>query len=493
MFLDPICYTSTTYLRVGMPICRGIYIPCHVGKEAGSMLARSYPQSQKHVGLVGHNKWDQRRQTDMGQTGKMRRGGCVMVWLLFLCIVLCIYVVFYRVKKEKSNKVLIVLGGNIGDGLLNAPALKALVSHYESVGKEVYCFCIKPVKAIYKRMPELNKIKYMDEEYGIYMPMTLNKTIETFSDAVQISSEMAQVRRSLSGVSFDCVIGFMYRNLKATLLLLGRRGKENYFLDPMPCGKSIPFKCLRAFISRFCYMEMDDEDIQKTEHIKLFLQRIGIKDYETRIPYIPERPKHEKFIYPNGADYITISVDSSVAQRRWPVESFIALINIMLEKYDYTIVLTGTNVTQEISDKYSRAFDNNSRVISYIGILTLDNWIELLRNSRFHIGVDSGPIHVAAAVGTKAFCLVGVYDGNRYFPYKMDKEVQGVSVPETIYGKDVESLRCRGCVSVSGIGSGNKECLDRCKQGQPCVCLEKITVDDVMFAIEKARRDGAIQ
>ncbi len=408
------------------------------------------------------------------------------IYAFFLYIILSVHIITCRKKKVYNNKILVIQCGSIGDGLLNAPALEALQSYCEKMGKELYCFCANPVKTIYKMIPELKKIKYIDEEYGIDISFK-TMTKPTLSD-------VNKIRHSIFHGSFERVIGLMCRNRKMSFLFLGMRGRENYYLDPLKAKNTFVYKLTYRFMSLFSEIMTDGEDVPRVEHVRDFLKSIGIDNYKTRVPYIPTQRGNARSVISECTNYITISIDSSCTQRRWPEESFISLIDLLLKNYDYTIVLTGSYVSKGMMEKYLRAFDKNDRVINCVGVLAIEDWVELLRNSSFHIGTDSGPIHVAASVGTMAFCLTGVWDGGRFFPYDVEEHQVGTVEPICLYRQDVDikKISCYDCNAKKVYGFGNSECTKKCRLALPCVCLEKITVDDVMDAIRDAKSRSLI-
>ena len=180
-----------------------------------------------------------------------------------------------------------------------------------------------------------------------------------------------------------------------------------------------------------------------------------------------------------------MTVDSNNKSRRWSHDKFIQLVKMLLNEYEYNVVLLGNKLPDFELKQYKITFADTPRVKIYIDKTDINIFVELLRNSQFHIGVDSGSIHVAASVGTQAFCLTGKWDGNRLFPYQLEEHTDGTIEPICIFWQDADSLSCYGCAYRGIYGWKNRECYVRCKKRQGCLCLERIQVDDVIKVINK--------
>lgn len=221
------------------------------------------------------------------------------------------------------------------------------------------------------------------------------------------------------------------------------------------------------------------------ESVETLLHSFGLTDYRMHLLPIPKQC--ESSVEPKT--YITVAVDSQNNNRRWGAEKFTELIEVLLRIRKEDIYLTGSTLSDEEKAKYNRRFANNARVKNTIGQLSFNEWIELIRGAVFHIGVDSGSIHIAASVGTTSFCLTGVWHGHRFFPYpsEVENNYPKIKTPVCIYRQDVdvEQLPCFGCAVKRKYGWGNVDCLNQCKKNLPCQCLDKITVQNVIQSIEK--------
>ena len=117
---------------------------------------------------------------------------------------------------------------------------------------------------------------------------------------------------------------------------------------------------------------------------------------------------------------VVISPCSSHTLRNWSVERYAALVDAMVKKYGCHIILTGSPAPKEkafvqaIEDACSEAVTNLA------GQDTLPQLWSLLQTVDLVISPDSGPLHMAGAVGTPVIGLLAASNykrsGSHQFP-----------------------------------------------------------------------------
>ena len=385
-----------------------------------------------------------------------------------------------RTKQNFSNnKIAVIFNGHIGDALFEHQALNVLADYYASIGKDVYLLCEKSLREVLQLCEPKPRVSFIELS-------GLNTPEKSFS-------EIKRLIDSVKKLKFEKSIVIPNRILSTNYIAACISDNEKWgFLDvtaPTAFSLRIKQKIIYKFYTDYVIVS---PDIPYTESIRDVLMKLGVPYYKTKISYLPKQGKC-KFI--DRKNYITIAVDSMATARRWTAEHFIDLIQRLLNSYSYDIFLTGRSIPEADDEKYRAAFASCNEVKNLIGKTGLMEWIELIRGAEFHIGVDNGSIHVAASVGTQAFCLTGVWDGNRLFPYRIEESTDDTVEPICIYRKDtdIDQLFCKNCTACRGkYGINDQECYMLCKSGQPCLCLSKITPDDVMEAIHHAKEIGAI-
>jgi heptosyltransferase III len=149
----------------------------------------------------------------------------------------------------------------------------------------------------------------------------------------------------------------------------------------------------------------------------------------------------------------------------WPVESNAALIDALAAD-GWPIVLTAApdKFEQEMIARIvaaSRAAAT-SPVISLAGRLSLKELAALTAQARLFVGVDSAPMHIAAAAGTPVVALFGPSSDSDWGPWCVDSRV-------------ITSVRhaCRPCG------------LDGCGGGKISECLTTLPVERVLLALRE--------
>jgi ADP-heptose:LPS heptosyltransferase len=103
-------------------------------------------------------------------------------------------------------------------------------------------------------------------------------------------------------------------------------------------------------------------------------------------------------------EVIALHATCSAASKRWPASNWLRLIEGLPENYD--LVLVGSAGEKAQMEEISKGLGRKVHVAA--GTLNLTALAAFLRRCRLFIGVDSGPAHIAAAVGTP---LVSLYSG----------------------------------------------------------------------------------
>lgn len=87
-------------------------------------------------------------------------------------------------------------------------------------------------------------------------------------------------------------------------------------------------------------------------------------------------------------------MDTSTEKREWDISKFLKVAQY-LNKKDFLLVLLGTKKSK--SDYFNK-YGKNIRYIDLIGKTTVSEAIDIIANSRFYIGLDTGLSHIAAGV-----------------------------------------------------------------------------------------------
>lgn len=168
-----------------------------------------------------------------------------------------------------------------------------------------------------------------------------------------------------------------------------------------------------------------------------------------------------------GGRYICayISAGDLSIERRWPADRFARLLSGILDRHDGHIVLTGSRkeapAVREMCDRL-----NSARVLDLAGKLSVTQLAALLEGAELMISNDGGPLHLAAAMGTRTVSFFGPETPVMYGPLG-----EGHSV-------FFEGIECSPCINVHDRKSV------RCYWTEP-KCMQAIDPDEVLKEVEK--------
>ena len=176
-----------------------------------------------------------------------------------------------------------------------------------------------------------------------------------------------------------------------------------------------------------------------------------------------------------GHPVVVIHVSAGNPFRRWPPESFEALV-IALARRDPTrrILLTSgpsdAKAAREIAGRARATLGPLAGAVPEIGEFDLAELRALVARAAVYIGGDSGPLHIAGTTDTPIVALFGPTLAERSMPWR-DPRWFAEAV-------DAGSLECRPC--------RQRECAPGDFR-----CLTRITAEQVAAAAERAITRGA--
>ncbi len=130
---------------------------------------------------------------------------------------------------------------------------------------------------------------------------------------------------------------------------------------------------------------------------------------------IPDRLLNETFII--------IHPKSSWSSKDWPLERYFNLVEEFLNKGINIVISGGPAEDGELAARFgplinkNRSRDQNGEIFNLAGELSLIEQYGLSKISNLFIGGDTGPLHLAAASGTRCLALMGPTDPITHGPY----------------------------------------------------------------------------
>ncbi|HBW23922.1 MAG: asparagine synthase (glutamine-hydrolyzing) [Elusimicrobia bacterium GWA2_56_46] len=121
----------------------------------------------------------------------------------------------------------------------------------------------------------------------------------------------------------------------------------------------------------------------------------------------------------SGARLIGFNPGAFRPSRRWPLENWKALAGLLLAKYpDARVAVSGS---REEAEAYA-GLAAGGRVVILDGTYDMGKLAALFKKMDLFITNDTGPMHIAAAVGTKVAAIFGPGDADRFAPSVPEKQ-----------------------------------------------------------------------
>ena len=340
-----------------------------------------------------------------------------------------------------KRKILLVNMAALGDIVMMTPVVRAIKAAYPDSSLEL--LTIDRSKDLAEGIAGIDRVHSVPIHYRFAGPIALFKL---FRMLLELRGERFDALVNLSLVSsFGGLLktGLINKIVRAGLSScrvlkgLGRAGDYTFF----------------------------EEKVEKKSSVDLssnLLSPLGLALRDTGINYVPSGEdkktvaKELAAMGVSGKPLIGFNPGAFRPSRRWPPEYWRKLAALLLEKYPAAlVVVTGSPGEKELAESL-RVSD---RVVPLAGKFTTRESAALYSRLDLFITNDTGPMHLAAAVGTKTVCIFGPGDYWRFAP----------SVPEDkkrVVRKDIPGCEFP-CYKFD------------CKNP---ICLDSISPEDVLAA-----------
>lgn len=166
-------------------------------------------------------------------------------------------------------------------------------------------------------------------------------------------------------------------------------------------------------------------------------------------------------------NYIVLFIGARIGIRKWNIQNFIKLTELILAETNFDIVLCGGNEDIIDAEIFQNFFEFNTRIIDYVGKTTINELCEVIQNAKLLIGNETSGIHFAANLQTKSICILGGGHFDRFVPYP--DFVFSEFKPIPVY----EKMECFNC---------DWRCNYQLTSSKPAPCIESISVHQVFLA-----------
>lgn len=336
------------------------------------------------------------------------------------------------------NNILIVRLDRIGDVVLSTPVFKAVRDAYPESHIAVM---VRPYsREIVEGNPYINEVIVYDKKGpensfagNIKFIMGLRK--KKFDAAIILHpTARTHLIAFLAGIperiGYDKKMGFLLTRRIPHTKQFGLRHEIDYTLGLL---RYIGIKPERHPL----YMPVRKES---EERIKDLFSRAGISDEDT---------------------VVAINPSASCPSKRWSAERFAKLSDVLADRYNAKIIILSDRSDKVFGDRTASFMAKPSLNLS--GRTTVGELAGVLKRSKLFISNDSGPVHIACALGVPVVAIFGRSDRG------LSPQRWGPSGEKDIVIH--KNVGCEVCLA------------HNCNIGFRC--LEAVSVEDVLQAAEK--------
>jgi len=163
------------------------------------------------------------------------------------------------------------------------------------------------------------------------------------------------------------------------------------------------------------------------------------------------------------AAFVAINPVALWPTKLWREDLFAALADRILRELGIPVVFTGSRDEQLYIDAIAQHLPAG-RIVNLAGMTSLKDLACLYRRAALVVTTDSGPMHIAAAVGTAVVALFGPTDPRRTGPYGLHHTVIRKELPcSPCFRKTCSTRECMEEITVEEVWEGVKEKLGRGK------------------------------
>jgi ADP-heptose:LPS heptosyltransferase len=394
-----------------------------------------------------------------------------------LCLALYLVEQLRRGRQKSSvgepRKILFIKLWGMGSILNAVPAFAAAkFTHHASRTTEVYLLTFKRNSQICELLNVVDGTLFLDNPRpSVAFLLNLLQLIQRLrTERFDVVVDLEFFVRFTAILTYlsdaPCRVGFdslkLWRSSLYTHVAPFRKDAHisECFLDLVRCIEKEILRCAQNDAKAICHSERSEES--QVPALKPLVA--GTSNFP--ISQFPDFPTPLVCLNPNASEVSPLS--------RWMPENFARLADELIECYGVTVGLTGAPNEVEFVESVRRRARHADEIVTFAGKTTIPQFIALLRQCRVFITNDSGPMHLAAAVGVPTIALFGPDTPTRFGPR---------DPMHTIFYKPPWCSPCYNFYE-------NKSA--RCRNAVYQCCLKSITVEEVVGVAERYLKDETV-
>ncbi len=198
------------------------------------------------------------------------------------------------------------------------------------------------------------------------------------------------------------------------------------------------------------------DELPKLDHYLKFSEYLGLPEpgsLEFGLSSLDEGPNMPDVVAKIHEKFIAVIMGSSWESKDWFIEEYYELVQHILFSEKRRVVLLGDRSRVVYAEKLCARVDSH-RLVNLVGKTSILQLTAVLKAAAAGVGPDSGPGHLAAAVGTPYVTLFGPTSPKRAVPYLCEQfAVQSRATCVSCYKKKCPGLgkQCMRLISAESV------------------------------------------
>ena len=328
----------------------------------------------------------------------------------------------------------------LGDITHVLPTLRTLQKHWPEtkitwiIGKTEY--------QLVKTIDNINFIVF-DKTAGLSAYLQLNK----------------QIKQHLKGKSFDVLL-HMQLSIRASVASLFIPAKIKLGFDKARAKDLQSLFCNQQITPESTHQHVLDSFLEFTRHFNL----PPVLDWQLPVTSsatyaMSRRLKTDKKLFVINP----CAVAKSKNWRNWTNDGYAAIADYVSSRYHMQVVLTGGNSPLEKdTGKKIISLCKSSTPLNLIAATSIDELVAILQLADIVLAPDTGPVHIASALGTQTIGLyastnpdrAGPYNHKRYVVNKYPQALlkyNSKTVEDAAWGERIKTAECMALISVNDV------------------------------------------
>ena len=350
-----------------------------------------------------------------------------------------------------AKNILILSMTRMGDMIQTTPLIKGLKEKYPSA--KITLLVTSDFSSAVSLIPEV------DESIVVNLRQFDNQEVWEDLSWIKIYRYLEDTLGDIKGRSFDLLVNLSHSKFSALMVrYLGAKNIVGFYCNDF--GNRMTGHPWMQYFS----VEIFNRNYNEFNLVEIFSRSGGV---DAKGRSIAVTPSHDELSlgtlippeFNEGEVLIGIQAGSSLEGRRWPVQSFAALADKLIENINARILIFGVESENAVAEDVLSFVENKDKVVNLAGKTTLSQLSGLLEKCQYLVTNDTGTMHLAAALGTK---IVGLFFAHAH-PY----ETAPFSPGHLIFQARISCAPCSYGVHCNNI-----------------VCIDKVNPQDLSSVIE---------